>query len=343
MKPILFEGQSARLIDQTRLPLEEVWREIRSGPEAAVAIRSMQIRGAPAIGITAAYGMALSALHSKRDSLEAVRAELAEVSAELAATRPTAVNLFWAIRRMNEVAEEATSLAELRERLVREAQAIAAEDEAMCRAMGRHGAELVPAGARILTHCNAGALATGDYGTALGVIRAAHHQGKSIHVWVDETRPFLQGARLTAWELAHEGIPATLLCDSAAGHLMQQGQVDLVVVGSDRITSRGDVANKIGTYTLAVLCRQHNIPFYVAAPRSTIDLAIESGRDIPIEQRDSREVTHLSGQPVAASGVKVFNPAFDVTPAELVTAIITEQGVHRPPFSPTLSRVASQP
>lgn len=343
MKPIVFEGRSARLIDQTRLPREEVWLEIRSGPEAAEAIRSMQIRGAPAIGITAAYGLALSALHSTRDSLEAVRAELAEAARELAATRPTAVNLFWAIHRMNQVIERATSLAELREQLVQEAETIAAEDEAMCRAMGRHGAELVPSGARILTHCNAGALATGDYGTALGVIRAAHEQGKAIHVWVDETRPFLQGARLTAWELAHEGIPATLLCDNAAGHLMQQGKVDLVVVGSDRITSRGDVANKIGTYTLAVLCRQHDIPFYVAAPRSTIDLSIESGRDIPIEQRDGREVTHLFGQPVAAAGVEVFNPAFDVTPAELVTAIITEQGIHRPPFAPILARVAGRP
>ncbi len=340
MKPILYADKEVRLIDQTRLPLEEVWVSIKSGAEAAEAIKSMKIRGAPAIGITAAYGLALHALHSPLTDLAALKAELAEVSRELAATRPTAVNLFWALKRMEEV--QAQTVPELRERLLAEAQAIAAEDEAMCRAMGRHGAELVPAGARVLTHCNAGALATGDYGTALGVIRAAHEQGKNIHVWVDETRPFLQGSRLTAWELAHEGIPATLLCDNAAGHLMQQGQVDLVVVGSDRITARGDVANKIGTYTLAVLCREHGIPFYVAAPRSTIDLAIESGRDIPIEQRDSREVTHVHGNEVATRGVKVFNPAFDVTPAELVTAIITEQGIHRPPFGPVLAQVAKR-
>lgn len=340
MKPLVYAEDEVRLIDQTRLPLEEVWLSIRTGSEAAEAIRSMKIRGAPAIGITAAYGLALTAQRSQHQELASLRAELAEMARELAATRPTAINLFWALRRMEQV--PAATVAELRTRLLEEAHAIAAEDEAMCRAMGRHGAELVPSGARILTHCNAGALATGDYGTALGVIRAAHEQGKGIHVWVDETRPFLQGSRLTAWELAQEGIPSTLLCDNAAGHLMQTGQVDMVVVGSDRITARGDVANKIGTYTLAVLCRQHGIPFYVAAPRSTIDLAIESGRDIPIEQRDSREVTHVFGNPVATPGVKVFNPAFDVTPAELVTAIITEQGVHRPPFGPVLAEVANR-
>ncbi|MEW6280112.1 MAG: S-methyl-5-thioribose-1-phosphate isomerase [Candidatus Eremiobacterota bacterium] len=336
MKPILWNGDHARLIDQTRLPMEEVWVDIRTHQDAAEAIRSMRIRGAPAIGITAAYGLALAAAASTENDLAALRGSLEEAARVLGATRPTAVNLFWALRRMQRVAAAASDVPELRLRLLQEAHAIAAEDEDMCRRMGRHGSELVPEGARILTHCNAGALATGDYGTALGVIRAAHEQGKKIQVWVDETRPFLQGARLTAWELVKEGIPATLLCDNASGHLMQRGQVDLVVVGSDRITARGDVANKIGTYTLAVLCREHGVPFYVAAPCSTVDLSLESGRDIPIEQRSPEEVTHLFGHPVAAPGVQAFNPAFDVTPAEYVTAIVTEQGVHRPPFGPAL-------
>jgi methylthioribose-1-phosphate isomerase len=276
----------------------------------------MRIRGAPAIGITAAYGMALAARAG--EDREAARTLLAS-------TRPTAVNLFWALERMKAAGDT-----------LEEAHAIAAEDERMCQQIGDHGAELFGAGSRVLTHCNAGALATGDYGTALGVIRSAHKQGKVNHVWVDETRPFLQGARLTAWELMADGIPCKLICDNMAGHFMQRGEVDAVVVGADRVTANGDVANKIGTYTLAVLCKEHGIPFFVAAPSSTVDMKLSSGKDIPIEERDGREVREVFGVNVAPQGVEVRNPAFDVTPNHLITALITERGVLRPPYTDAL-------
>jgi methylthioribose-1-phosphate isomerase len=322
MKPILWKNDHATLIDQTLLPLREVWIDCRELEDYADAIRSMKIRGAPAIGITAAYGLAGVALQTGNlDKLE-------EAGKILAATRPTAVNLFWAIDRILCTARGAGS--NLVQAVVDDALALAREDEAMCHAMGDHGADLlekVLAGKknlRILTHCNAGALATGDYGTALGVIRSAHARGLVEHVWVDETRPFLQGARLTAWELMQDGVPVKLICDNMAGHFMQRGQVDLVVVGSDRIAANGDVANKIGTYSLAVLCNYHKIPFWVAAPTSTVD-----------------ELRCLNGVPIAPRGVPVANPAFDVTPCELVTAIITEQGVVQTPYGPGLAEMLS--
>lgn len=337
MRPILWCDDHVKMIDQTTLPTREEWLEFRTSSEVAEAIRSMKIRGAPAIGIAAAYGVALAALRSQAADAESLRQELEDASRVLAATRPTAVNLFWALERMKGAAG-GSDVDEIRRRLVAEGKALALEDEDMCRAIGRHGADLVPENARILTHCNAGALATGDYGTALGVIRGAHERGKVQNVWVDETRPFLQGARLTAWELMQDGIPCRLICDNMAGHFMQRGQVDMVVVGSDRITSHGDVANKIGTYTVAVLCKEHGIPFYVAAPYSTIDMSLEDGRDIPIEERSPAEVTHVQGVPIAPENVLVANPAFDVTPARLVTAIITERGVFRPPYAESLAR-----
>lgn len=338
MRPILWREDHVEMIDQTLLPVKEEWLSFRTSDEVAEAIRTMRIRGAPAIGIAAAYGVALAALGSRATEASALRAELEQASRVLAATRPTAVNLFWALERMKRTWAVEGGVEDLRRRLVAEARAVAAEDEEMCRSIGRHGASLVPEDARILTHCNAGALATGDYGTALGVVRAAHEAGKVRHVWVDETRPWLQGARLTAWELMQDGIPCRLICDNMAGHFMQRGQVDMVVVGADRITAHGDVANKIGTYTVAVLCKEHGIPFYVAAPYSTIDPSLQDGRDIPIEERSAAEVTHLQGRQIAPGGVSVANPAFDVTPARLVTAIITERGVFRAPYAESLSR-----
>ena len=338
MRPILWCDDHVQMIDQTALPNREDWLSFRTSGDVAEAIRSMKIRGAPAIGIAAAYGVALAALGSQAVEVPTLRAELEEASRFLAATRPTAVNLFWALERMKQAWNRDLPLAELRRAVVEEARALAVEDEEMCRAIGHHGATLVPQDARILTHCNAGALATGDYGTALGVVRAAHEAGKVRMVWVDETRPFLQGARLTAWELMQDAIPCRLICDNMAGHFMQKGEVDMVVVGADRITAHGDVANKIGTYTVAVLCREHGIPFYVAAPYSTIDPSLRDGRDIPIEERSAEEVTVVAGQRIAPEGVQVSNPAFDVTPARLVSAIITERGVFRPPFAESLSR-----
>ena len=338
MRPILWCDDHVEMIDQTALPGRVDWLRSGTSCEVAEAIRSMKIRGAPAIGIAAAYGVALAALGSAATEATDLRRELEEASEFLAATRPTAVNLFWALQRMKATWERQADVAGMRRALVEEARALAAEDEQMCRDIGRHGASLVPQDARILTHCNAGALATGDYGTALGVIRAAHEAGKVRQVWVDETRPFLQGARLTAWELMQDGIPCRLICDNMAGHFMQRGQVDMVVVGADRITAHGDVANKIGTYSVAVLCREHGIPFYVAAPYSTIDPKLVEGRDIPNEERSGDEVTELAGHRIAPEGVPVANPAFDVTPARLVSAIITERGVFRPPYPESLSR-----
>ena len=340
MRPIEWKEDHAVLIDQTLLPHQEVWLTCRTLNEFASAIRDMKIRGAPAIGITAAYGLAAQALHSQSPDKAALLADLEQARQVLAATRPTAVNLFWALDRMMARARaHAGDLLSLRSALVEEALAIHREDVAMCHAIGDFAAELVPASARILTHCNAGALATGDYGTALGVIRSAHAQGKVAWVWVDETRPFLQGARLTAWELVTDNIPCKLICDNMAGHFMQRGLVDLVVVGSDRIAANGDVANKIGTYSLAVLCKEHKIPFYVAAPTSTVDMTLASGQQIPIEERCGDEVRQVHGVPLAPAGVEVANPAFDVTPARLVTAIITEKGVLRHPLAEGLQQM----
>ena len=332
MRPVVWAQDRARLIDQTLLPTREVWVECTTPQEMARAIKSMQVRGAPAIGISAAYGMALAALQGAQLPADELKASLEEARQILAASRPTAVNLFWALEEMAKVWQRLDESAEIVPALVERALEIAREDEEMCRQIGAHGAQLVPAGSRILTHCNAGALATGDYGTALGVVRAAHAQGKVSLVWVDETRPFLQGARLTAWELLQEGIPARLICDNMAGHFMQRGQIDLAVVGADRITNKGDVANKIGTYTVATLCKAHQIPFYVAAPYSTIDTSLQDGSQIPIEERVAQELTVLNGQRLAPEGIEVANPAFDVTPSNLVTAIITERGVFYPPF-----------
>jgi methylthioribose-1-phosphate isomerase len=333
VETLRWTGDRLELIDQRALPQRLEYVTCTSAAETAVAIRDMVVRGAPAIGCAAAFGVALEAQRLSEAKAAARAAGLQQAFATLRASRPTAVNLFWALDRMQ------TALASIAGRgggeiaaaLVSEAQRISAEDIEINRAMGRHGAALVRDGARIMTHCNAGALATAGYGTALGVVRAARDAGKRISVIANETRPFLQGARLTAWEMVQERIPVTLVTDSMAGHLMQTGKVDLVVVGADRVAANGDVANKIGTYTLAVLAARHGLPFYVAAPCSTIDLAISGGDAIPIEERPPAEVTGFRDQRWAPEGVAVANPAFDVTPAELVTALITERGVVTPP------------
>ena len=332
MKSLWWDADHLVLIDQTRLPGELVELRCRGYRQVAEAIRTLQVRGAPALGVAAAYALALAALEQDSDA-SAAWADVCSAADELRGTRPTAVNLAWALDRCLRAAFGETTVASLRARLLEEADRIAAEDEAMCRAIGRHGADLIPDGARILTHCNAGALATAAYGTALGVIRAASEQGKRLHVFVDETRPLLQGARLTAWELRQDGIPLTLITDNMAGHFMQRGQIDLAIVGADRIAANGDVANKIGTYSVAVLARAHGLPFYVAAPSSTVDLSLASGDEIPIEERRPEEVTHFAGRRVAPEGVGVANPAFDVTPGGYVSAIVTESGVIRAPYS----------
>jgi methylthioribose-1-phosphate isomerase len=321
------------MIDQTRLPREQVFVTCRSYVEVAVAIRSMVIRGAPAIGVAAAMGVALGVQEG---------ADFDRVCETLASTRPTAVNLFWAIERMRVLRASLNGVAreELVRRMIEEAKKIRLDDIAICRAMGKHGAALVPDGKTVLTHCNAGALATAGYGTALGVIRAAAEAGKKIDVFADETRPFLQGARLTAWELQQDGIPTTLITDNMAGHFLHSGRIGCVVVGADRIAANGDVANKIGTYSLAVLAKENGVPFYVAAPVSTFDLTLPSGDSIPIEQRSAEEVTHVFGVPVAPENIAVENPAFDVTPARYVTAIISERGVARAPYEESLRRLA---
>ncbi|GIW05366.1 MAG: methylthioribose-1-phosphate isomerase [Dehalococcoidia bacterium] len=320
-----------RLIDQTRLPHELVWLEIEDERTLGEAIREMRVRGAPAIGAAAAFGLALAAHASSATTVEALRADLAAAADRLRATRPTAVNLFGAIDRTLGAAAGKTP-DEVRAAVLAEAQRIADEDVEACLAMGRLGATLLPDQATVLTHCNAGALATVDYGTALGVIRAGWQAGKVRRVLVDETRPLLQGARLTAWELAQDGIPLTLITDTMAGHFLHRGEVSAVIVGADRIAANGDVANKIGTYSLAVLAKENAVPFYVVAPTSTIDLSIASGDQIPIEERRPEEVTAFGGRTVAPSGVAVANPAFDVTPHRYITAIVTEVAVIRPPF-----------
>lgn len=329
------------MIDQRKLPGAEVWVRCRTAAEVARAIKSMVIRGAPAIGVAAAMGVALGARTSKATGTAKFAADFQKTCDLLASTRPTAVNLFWAIERMKrvfgEMAQAGASVSEIAARLEAESRSIDREDVQSCRDMGRHGATLVPDEARILTHCNAGALATAGYGTALGVIRAAAEAGKRVSVYADETRPFLQGARLTAWELVRDGIDTTVITDNMAGAFMRQGLIDLVVVGADRIAGNGDVANKIGTYSIAVLAREHRIPFYVAAPISTIDLATLDGAGIPIEERNEREVTHVGPTRLTPVGARIRNPAFDVTPNAYIAAIITERGVCRPPYTESLA------
>jgi methylthioribose-1-phosphate isomerase len=330
------------MVDQRKLPAQEIYVRCRTAPEIAKAIRTMVIRGAPAIGVAAAYGIALGMKRSTAKGTRQLAVDFQKTCDLMAATRPTAVNLFWAIERMKRTfsqgAQAGESPEELVARLAREAKAIHDEDVANCRAMGRHGAQVVPDGARVLTHCNAGALATAGYGSALGVIRAAVEQGKKIAVFADETRPFLQGARLTAWELVREGINTTVITESMAGPLMRAGEIDLVVVGADRIAANGDTANKIGTYTVAVMAKEHNLPFYVAAPLSTIDLSTPDGDHIPIEERDQREVSHLGASQLTPAGAHIRNPAFDVTPYRYITGIITEHGILLPPYSESLKQ-----
>ncbi|ADU52191.1 methylthioribose-1-phosphate isomerase [Thermaerobacter marianensis DSM 12885] len=335
IQPVRYAGGVVHLLDQRRLPAEEAWQACSSVEEVARAIETMAVRGAPAIGIAAAYGVALAA--ARGDSIAAA-------IRRLSATRPTAVNLHWALARMEsryrQLQAAGAGPREVAAALEAEARAIQQEDLAMNLRMAEHGAALLPAGARVLTHCNTGALATGGHGTALGVIRTAWQQGRLRHVWVDETRPVLQGARLTAWELQKEGIPHTLIVEGAAAAVMRSGQVDAVLVGADRIAASGDTANKIGTYMLAVLARHHGIPFYVVAPWSTVDAALPSGDAIPIEERDPREVTGYGDVRWAPEGTPAFNPAFDVTPAELITAIVTDRGVLRPPYRDAIAALA---
>jgi methylthioribose-1-phosphate isomerase len=334
-----------RFIDQTKLPTEETYVTCRTCEQVADVIRNMVVRGAPAIGVAAAMGIALGVKNSKAETGGELKQEFDRCCDLIGKTRPTAVNLFWAIRRMQDKLESlrVRPLAQIRQALIEEAQRMHAEDIAANQAMGRFGATLMPARGGILTHCNAGALATCGYGTALGVIRAAVEQGKKIHVYADETRPFLQGSRLTAWELMKDNIPTTVISDNMAGAMMLQDKIAAVVVGADRIAANGDVANKIGTYSVAVLAREHSIPFYVAAPFSTIDLETPDGSKIPIEQRNPREVTHIAGKQMVPEGVQVENPAFDVTPAKYVTAIVTERGIARAPYETSLAKLAGQP
>lgn len=331
------------MLDQRLLPSEEKYLMLRSYDEVAEAIKKMVVRGAPAIGVSAAMGIALGASQSVGTSVADLEDDLGYIFKVMSETRPTAVNLFWAIDRMRSRFEQERSsgnVEQVKAALVAEALAIFEEDILANRAIGGFGAPLIPDGGTVLTHCNAGALATaGDYGTALGVIRGARDAGKKIAVIADETRPFLQGLRLTAWELAKDNIPVTVITDNMAGHVMKKGKVDAVVVGADRIAANGDTANKIGTYMVAVLAKQHNIPFYVAAPLSTIDMSLPTGADIPIEERDPKEITHIRDQQLAPDGIGVHNPAFDVTPNELVTAIITDKGVAEPPFEVTLRQL----
>ena len=335
VKTIEWTPEGVVMIDQTRLPREEVYVTCKTYEDVARAIRSMIIRGAPAIGVAAAMGVALGMQAAPAGSLDRA---METVCSALAATRPTAVNLFWAIERMKRVfaAERGRGADAVRGALVREALAVCLEDIAINERIGRAGAELVPDSKTVLTHCNAGALATAGYGTALGVIRAAVAAGKRIDVMAGETRPYLQGARLTVWELEQDSIPATLITDNMAGHFLKSGRIGCVLVGADRIAANGDVANKIGTYSVAVLAKENGVPFYVAAPISTLDLTLESGDRIPIEQRSAAEVTHLAGVPIAPDGIAVENPAFDVTPHRYVTAIITERGIARAPYTQSL-------
>ncbi len=329
-------------IDQTKLPTEETYVTCATHEQVADVIRNMVVRGAPAIGVAAAMGVALGVKNSRAQTVAELKPEFDQICDLLAKTRPTAVNLFWAIRRMTAkfASLSAESVAHIQRELIEEAKRMHAEDIAANMAMGRFGATLMPASGGVLTHCNAGALATAGYGTALGVIRAAVAAGKKIHVYADETRPFLQGSRLTAWELMKDGIPTTVISDNMAGAMMAQGKIGAIVVGADRIAANGDVANKIGTYTVAVLAKENGIPFYVAAPLSTVDLQTADGSGIPIEQRNRREVTHIGGKQMTPDGVGIENPAFDVTPAKYVTAIITERGIAKAPYVESLKKLA---
>lgn len=346
IKTLEWTDNGVVMVDQRLLPTQELYPVFTTYEEVAWAIKEMVVRGAPAIGVAAAMGVALGARSLRTDDPQAFEAAFQQICEVLAATRPTAVNLFWAIERMrrlyfNAKAEGAT-LTQIQERLIEEAKLMHDEDIAINQAMGRHGAELIPEAATVLTHCNAGALATAGYGTALGVIRAAVEAGKRVAVFADETRPFLQGARLTAWELAKDNIPVTLITDNMAGHFMKLGKIDCIVVGADRIAANGDVANKIGTYSVAVLAKENNIPFYVAAPISTLDLTLSSGELIPIEERPALEVTHVKEVQLAPTGIQIANPAFDVTPNRYVAAIITERGVARAPYETSLRQLAEQ-
>src|SRR3984957_4970461 len=336
--------QGVRFIDQTKLPTEETYLTCRTHEQVADAIRTMVVRGAPAIGVAAAMGIALGVKSSKAENVGDLKREFDAICDNMGTTRPTAVNLFWAIRRMQEKFEKlrVRPIAQIRREMIEEAKRMHAEDIAANQAMGRHGATLMPNEGGGLTHCNAGALATAGYGTALGVIRAAVEAGKKIHVYADETRPFLQGSRLTAWELMKDGIPTTVISDNMAGAMMRQGKIAAIIVGADRIAANGDVANKIGTYTVAVLAKENNIPFYVAAPMSTVDLEPSDGSKIPIEQRNKREVTHIGGKQMVPDGVSIENPAFDVTPAKYVGAIITERGIARAPYDESLRKLAGK-
>jgi methylthioribose-1-phosphate isomerase len=342
IKTLEWTDSGVRFIDQTKLPMEELYVTCKTYTEVADVIRNMVVRGAPAIGVAAAMGIAIGAKNSKAETVGAFKQDFDQICDVIGKTRPTAVNLFWAIKRMQDKFEllRVRPLPQIKQALIEESQRMHAEDIAANQAMGKHGATLMPASGGVLTHCNAGALATCGYGTALGVIRAAVEQGKKIHVFADETRPFLQGSRLTAWELMKDGIPTTVISDNMAGAMMKQGKINAIVVGADRIAANGDVANKIGTYTVAVLAKEHGIPFYVVAPLSTVDFATLDGSGIPIEQRNSREVTHIAGQQMVPTGVDVENPAFDVTPAKYVTAIVTEKGIARAPYTESLQKLA---
>jgi methylthioribose-1-phosphate isomerase len=341
MRPLNFEHGILKLIDQTKLPTEYAIIECRTFEEVAAAIKDMIVRGAPAIGVTAAYGIAMGAAAIDTDSKDRFFQELESVCAVMRSTRPTAVNLFWAIDRMlrQAVAHRSRPVAAIKAVLLEEAAAMDGEDVANNKKIGEYGNTLIKENSTILTHCNAGALATCEYGTALAVIRVAHQSGKKIAVFADETRPYLQGSRLTAWELKEDGIPVTLICDNMAGHFMKCGAIDCVIVGADRIALNGDTANKIGTYSLSVLAKEHKIPFYVAAPVSTFDFTIATGDSIPIEERAAEEVTHIKGIRLAPEGIRVRNPAFDVTPHPYITAIITEKGLVNPPFPENIHKL----
>ena len=338
IRPIEWANGTLRLLDQTLLPSEEVIVEARGYLEAVDAIRTMRVRGAPAIGVTAAYAVAMAARELEISDRDTFLRCLAKAGAEIKSARPTAVNLMWAVDRMIAIANSESSIDTAKERLLDEAVRIEKEDEEINRRMGNHGIELMPDGGSVLTHCNAGALATAAFGTAVGVIRAGWEDGKRFKVFNTETRPFLQGARLTAWEFKKLGIPSILVVDSAAGMLMRRGEIGCVITGADRIAANGDTANKIGTYTLAVLAKENNIPFYIAAPISTVDMTLANGDQIEIEQRSSSEVTEFRGVPVAPEGVEALNPGFDVTPARYVSAIVTEAGISRPPFIDSLEQ-----
>jgi methylthioribose-1-phosphate isomerase len=342
IKTVEWTNQGVRFIDQRRLPTEEVYVVCRNYEEVAAAIRDMAVRGAPAIGVSAAMGVALGMQQSTATDMAGFSAHFDRVAKLIAETRPTAVNLFWGIRRMKAKFDSLSTrtIPQIKDAMVAEAQLMLLEDIAANVAMGKHGAVLMPSSGGVLTHCNAGALATCGYGTALGVIRAAVSAGKQIHVFADETRPFLQGSRLTAWELMQDGIPTTVIADNMAGAMMRQGKIQAVIVGADRIAANGDVANKIGTYSVAVLAKEHGLPFYVAAPWSTVDLNTPDGDHIPIEQRSAREVTHHAGTQVAPTGVMVENPAFDVTPSKYIAAIITERGIAKAPLADSLKELA---